>query len=453
MNLKSLLQTALEQSKKFFSKKLNIVKAGGFAALFATSAYYSSNPQAMASMIGLSKTAESTALSSKIKNTRYGFDLDTFQIKQAKIGANESLGNFLEQEGLNASKIDKINKNCDGIFNVRTFRTGREYTILRSKQPDGASYFCYSPDAYSHLLINLKTLEAQKVQLPVETRIEVSSGIVESNLWNTMEDNGWSLDMIDKLEDALKCSVDFHHINTGDKFKLIYEQHYVDGKAAGTGKLLAGYFTNGTKEYNAIFYEDGAKIKGFFDEEGRPLKKTFLKSPIKFAHISSGFNLKRFHPVLKYVKPHLGTDFAAAQGTPIMAVADGVVEEATRRGGNGNFVKLRHDGTYETQYLHMCRHAAGMRPGVRVSQGQVIGYVGQTGLATGPHVCFRFWKHGEQINFLKANLPFPQPMDKAALPAYLKFKDGVIGQLASIQYRSANEVAAVNNRKGIVVKP
>ena len=453
MNLKSLVQTASEQSKKFFSNKLNVAKAGGFATLFAVSAYYSSNPQATASMVGLSETPQLSELPLTTPNMRYGFNVDTFQVKEAKIGANESLGNFLEGQGLNGTKIDKINKNCEGVFNVRTFRTGREYMILKSNQPDGTNYFCYSPDAYSHLVINLKTLEAQKVQLPVETRIEMSSGIVESNLWNTMEDNGWSLDMIDKLEDALKCSVDFHHINSGDKFKLIYEQHYVNGKPAGTGKLLAGYFSNGEKEHNAIFYEDGSKIKGFFDEEGRPLKKTFLKSPIKFAHISSGFNLKRFHPVLRYVKPHLGTDFAASTGTPIMAVADGVVEEATCRGGNGNFVKLRHDGTYETQYLHMSRHATGMRPGVHVSQGQVIGYVGQTGLATGPHVCFRFWKNGEQINFLKANLPFPQPMDKNALPAYLKFKDGIISQLASIQYRSTEEVAAVNEKKGGVVKP
>ena len=453
MNLKSLVQVVKTKTKTFFANKINVAKAGGVSALFAVSAYYSTNPQTAASMIGISKVPQLSELPLKTPNMRYGFNIDTFQVKQEKIGSNESLGNFLEEEGLGAVKIDKINKNCEGVFNVRTFRTGKEYTILKSNKPDGASYFCYSPDAYSHLVINLKTLEAQKVQLPVETRIEMSSGIVESNLWNTMEDNGWSLDIIDKLEDALKCSVDFHHINTGDKFKLIYEQHYVNGKAAGTGKLLAGYFFNGEKEYNAILYEDGAKIKGFFDEEGRPLKKTFLKSPIKFAHISSGFNLKRFHPVLRYVKPHLGTDFAASEGTPIMAVADGVVEEATRRGGNGNFVKLRHDGTYETQYLHMCRHAAGMRPGVRVMQGQVIGYVGHTGLATGPHVCFRFWKNGEQINFLKANLPFPQPMDKTALPTYLKFKDGVLAQLASIPYRSAEEVAAINNKKSAVAKP
>ena len=152
----------------------------------------------------------------------------------------------------------------------------------------------------------------------------------------------------------------------------------------------------------------------------------------------------RFHPILRHMKAHLGTDFAAPTGTPIMAIADGTVEEATRRGGNGLFVKLRHDGTYETQYLHMSRIGNGMRPGVRVMQGQTIGYVGSTGLATGPHVCFRFWKNGQQVNFLKANLPAPQLMDKNSLPEYLKFKDAIVSQMASIPYQSPKTIAAAN---------
>ncbi len=447
MKLKSLFSKAIEQSKTYFSNKMNIAKVAGLTTFAAASLYYSTNPQTTSSMLGISKTPVLSEIPIKTPNIRYGFGLDTFQVKQAKIGANESLGDFLKGTGLNGVQIDKINKNCDGIFNVRTFRTGKEYMVL-SRQ-NSADYFCYSPDAYSHLVVNLKTLEVQKVQLPVETRVEMSSGIVKSNLWNTMEDNGWSLDMIDKLEDALQCSVDFHHINEGDKFKLIYEQNYVNGKKVGTGKLLAGYFTDGEKEYHAIWYEDGKNIKGHFDGEGRPMKKTFLKSPLRFANITSGFNLHRFHPILRYVKPHLGTDFAAPTGTPIMAVADGTVEAATSGGGNGNFVKLRHDGTYETQYLHMSRFANGIHPGVHVSQGQCIGYVGQTGLATGPHVCFRFWKNGEQINFLKANLPAPQTMDKNVLPTYLNFKNTIVAQLAAIPYLSPDEIAKKNNEVAI----
>jgi murein DD-endopeptidase MepM/ murein hydrolase activator NlpD len=445
MKLSLFVKKAIATSKTFLSEKSTFVKTIA-ATLLASTLIYAAQQPSVQSFFGFQKNQPMSVVM-KPKNLKYGIDLDSFQMNERKIGANESLGHFLSGTGLTSSQIDKINRNCDSVFNVRTFRTGKEYAIM--SQNNEARFFCYAPDPYSNVVIDLKTLEAKKVQLPVETRIEMSSGIVESNLWNTMEDNGWSLDMIDKLEDALKCAVDFHHINEGDKFKLIYEQHYIEGKAAGTGKLLAGYFTDGNKEYHAVWYENG-DIKGFFDAEGRPMKKTFLKSPVKFAHISSGFNMKRLHPVLRYVKPHLGTDFAASHGTPIMAVADGRVEEATRRGGNGIFVKLRHDGTYETQYLHMSAHAKGIHPGVRVTQGQVIGYVGSTGLATGPHVCFRFWKNGEQINFLKANLPAPSQMDKKVLPEYLKFKDNIVSQLATIEYKNAKDL---NKGKNVAVAP
>jgi murein DD-endopeptidase MepM/ murein hydrolase activator NlpD len=447
--LKEKIKEKLNFDIDFFKNRKNQVKIAAFAAFAATAVYFNGNPQTSATLLGVAPKPMLSELPLKTPNMRYGFNIDTFMVKEAKIGASESLGDFLSEQGINAVQIDKITKNCEGKFDVRTFRTGREYMIL-GKNANHGDYFCYSPDAYSHLVINLKTLEVNRVQLPMETRIEMSSGVVKSNLWNTMEDNGWSLDIIDKLEDALKCVVDFHHIDEGDKFKLIYEQHYVNGKPVGTGKLLAGYFTDGDKEYHAIWYENGDKIKGHFDIEGRPMKKTFLKSPVKFAHISSGFNMRRLHPVLRYVKPHLGTDFAAATGTPIMAVADGTISEATRKGGNGIYVKMRHDGTYETQYLHMSRHAKGIRPGVRVTQGQTIGYVGSTGLATGPHVCFRFWKNGTQINFQKANLPAPQQMDKNELPKYLDFKEGIVHQLKAIPYKSAAEMAVANAK---VVNP
>ncbi len=443
MEIKSFLKEKLAQSKTYLSQPANAAKTLGLTIFASASLYYSNNPMTSASMLGLKKAPQLSEIPLKAPNLRYGFNLDTFQVKEAKIGSSESLKDFLEGTGLKATQIDRIDQNCKGIFDTRTFRTGKEYLVLRNQNDNSPSYFCYSPDAFSHLVVDLKTQAVNRVQLPVETRIEMSSGIVESNLWNTMEDNGWSLDIIDKLEDALKCSVDFHHINEGDKFKLIYEQNYVNGKKVSTGKLLAGYFADSDREYHAIWYENGENLKGFFDAEGRPLKKTFLKSPLKFSHVTSRFGM-RFHPILRHMKAHLGTDFAAPTGTPIMAIADGTVEEATRRGGNGLFVKLRHDGTYETQYLHMSRIGNGMRPGVRVMQGQTIGYVGSTGLATGPHVCFRFWKNGQQVNFLKANLPAPQLMDKNSLPEYLKFKDAIVSQMASIPYQSPKTIAAAN---------
>lgn len=445
MNFKNIfnhLSERVSQGVKALSASKKVIfKTAVAAAFVAISTYFVvENGGAASFNSGMPTTL--SALPIVTPNMRYGFNIDTFaNTKVAKIASNESFADFVKGSGLTASQIDKINHNCEGLFDVRHFRTGREYMLLTRNNNTAPDFFCYSPDLFSHLVINLKTLEVNRVQLPVETRIEEASGVIESNIWNTMVDNGWNYDIIDRLEDALSCSVDFHHTDEGDKFKFIFENRYVNGKSVATGNLLAAYFTDGNKEYHAIWYDDG-KIKGFFDAEGRPMKKTFLKSPVRFAHISSGFNMRRLHPVLRYVKPHLGTDFAAPTGTPIMAVADGTVSEATRRGGNGIYVKIRHDDKYETQYLHMCRHAKGIHPGTRVTQGQTIGYVGSTGLATGPHVCFRFWKNGTQCNFQKADLPAPQQMDKNSLPNYMNFKEGVIAKIKNIPYRSADELAA-----------
>lgn len=436
-----LSQRAAESIANALENKTILAKNIGFAGFALGAAYFATNSSNIGSYFGGMPEPQSVAKIDESK-LRYGFLLDTFaQAKTAKIASSESLKDFIEAADLSAAQIDKINKNCEGLFDVRHFRTGKEYMLLTRQGSNTPDYFCYAPDLFSHLIVNLKTLEVKKLDVKYETKVETASGIIESNIWNTMVDNGWSFDITDRMEDALSCSVDFHHTDEGDKFKFIYENKYVNGKPVASGNLLAAYFTDNDKEHYAIWYDNG-KVKGFFDAEGRPMKKTFLKSPVRYAHISSGFNLRRFHPVLRYVKPHLGTDFAAPTGTPIMAIADGVITEATRKGGNGIYVKIRHDGKYETQYLHMCRHAKGIHPGVHVMQGQTIGYVGSTGLATGPHVCFRFWKNGEQHNFQKADLPAPQPMDKGELPAYFAFRDGVIAQIAKIPYRTAEEIAA-----------
>jgi murein DD-endopeptidase MepM/ murein hydrolase activator NlpD len=455
VKLKSYLfditQRVKQSASIAFSTRKNTAKTLGFAGFALAASIATYHTDKIASMM-LAAPNTSTAPEIDYSKLRWGFLLDTFQkVTIKKIENGDAFEDFVEGTGLSAAQIHQINQNCEGIFNVRHFRTGKEYAILTKQDGKGADFFCYSPDLFSNLIINLKTFEVKKADIPYETKVEMASGIIESNIWNTMVDNGWSYDITDRLEDALNCAVDFHHTDEGDKFKFIYENKYVNGKPVATGNLLAAYYTDNDKEYYAIWYDDG-KVKGFFDQEGRPMKKTFLKSPVRFAHISSGFNMRRLHPVLRYVKPHLGTDFAAPTGTPIMAVADGTVTEATRKGGNGIYVKIRHDNRYETQYLHMCRHAKGMRPGVRVMQGQTIGYVGSTGLATGPHVCFRFWKDGTQRDFRKADLPAPQVMDKNSLPDYLKFKDEVIAKIAQIPYRTAEEIQA-GKTETVAVKP
>jgi len=233
------------------------------------------------------------------------------------------------------------------------------------------------------------------------------------------------------LESALECAVDFHHLQKGDHFKVIYEEDQLGGERIGLGKIQAISFQQGDSTYHAIYYEKDS-IKGYYDLAGRPMKSMFLKAPVRFSRISSYFSSSRLHPILKIRRPHLGTDFAAPHGTEILAVADGTVTEAARRGGNGNFVRIRHTGTYETQYLHMQRFAKTIKAGRRVRQGQVIGYVGSTGLATGPHVCFRFWKNGKQVNPIREKLPESKPMPKSMLADYFVYRDKYVSALAEI---------------------
>ncbi|MEM6319631.1 MAG: peptidoglycan DD-metalloendopeptidase family protein [Bacteroidota bacterium] len=383
------------------------------------------------------RAAEVPSLSAfpiKVPEVKFGFALDTFHVFRDTIRNNQFLAELLLPHKVNYQDIDQLAKNVQDTFSVTKLRADKEYTILSKDTASGADYFIYEPDVYSYVVYDLKNdLDASVYYREKETTVKEAAGTIESSLWVTMQRNGYPIDLIDKMEGVLQWSLDFYHIQNGDKFKLIYEENTIDGKYAGIGKVLGAYFKNYDNEYYGIYFESD-KLKGYYDEEGRPMKSPFLKSPVKYSRISSSFNLRRFHPVLKRVKPHLGTDYAAARGTPIMSVGNGVVERAGYTRGNGNYVKIKHDKTYATQYLHMSKFAKGIRSGVQVKQGQVIGYVGSTGLATGPHVCFRFWKNGRQVNHLRLKLPNPEPMPDALKPLYFPIRDEMVTALGKIEY-------------------
>lgn len=375
---------------------------------------------------------------------KYGFAVDTFHFFQDTIQNNQFLADILLKHKVDFLTIDQIARLTKDSFDVRSLRAHKPYAILSKDTSQSADYFVYEPDVYKYVVYDLKNPGKVSVNYhPVETEVKVASGIIESSLWNAMVDNGYSFDLAAKMEDVFGWSIDFHHIQKNDKFKLIYEQKLIDGKEVGVGMIRGAYFQNYENEYHGIYFEND-KHQGFFDLEGRSMKKAFLKAPVKYSRISSGYNLNRFHPVLKRRRPHLGTDYAAPRGTPIFAVADGVVTKATRSGGSGNYVKIKHADNIQTQYLHMSGFAKGISSGVHVKQGQTIGYVGSTGLATGPHVCFRFWKNGRQINHRRLNLPPPEPMPETDLPKYLTLKDSVLNQLNQIAFpRIKQEVVQV----------
>jgi murein DD-endopeptidase MepM/ murein hydrolase activator NlpD len=422
---------------------------GGIAAIATVTTIMLSLPTGI-NMSTSAALAESSTIESPLSKPigveqsriKYGFVFDNFKITEGEFKKNEVLGAVLQQHNVPYTQIDKLVKVATNIFDVRKMRVGKSYTILTSEEGKAADYLIYEPSPFFYVVYDLSGETSVKViERPIELKAKENAGVVIASLWNAIVDNGMSYDIAAKMEAALAWQVDFHHIVKGDCFKLIYDEQYIDGELVGVGNIKAAYFKNKEKEFNAYYYEDESHT-GYFDDEGRPMKKAFLKSPVQYARISSAYNLKRFHPVLRRVKAHLGTDYAAPYGTPIQAVAAGTVTKAGRTRGNGNYVKIRHDKTYETQYLHMQKFATGMKSGTRVNQGDVIGYVGSTGLATGPHVCFRFWKNGKQVDHRRENLPPPNPMQGESFEAFKKMQIELSERLAKIEFPTEAETKA-----------
>ena len=364
---------------------------------------------------------------------KFGFGLDSVHIEPIVVRKNELMGEIFEKIGFNRPVILEIEEKTKELFNPKNIQSGKNFHIIKKNECDDKPIaVVYEHDKSKYILYDFRNdVDVKVVEKKVEIVEKEAHGKIATSLWKTMESNGFDPGVIDLMEEALSSSVDFHHTQKGDEFKLIYEGKYIDGEYIGAGKLIAAMYKNDQGEFHSFLYKTKEK-EGYFDAEGRPGKKAFLKSPVKFSKISSGFSKRRFHPVLGRNMPHLGTDYAAPHGTQIHSVADGVVVGVGYTGNNGNFVKIKHTNTYETQYLHMSRFAKGIKRGVKVSQGQTIGYVGSTGLATGPHVCFRFWKNGIQVNHLSQKLPSAEPMNVSELPAFYDYRDKMMVKLATI---------------------
>ncbi len=364
---------------------------------------------------------------------RYGFAIDTFQlVQESEIQPNQFLADLLSAYRVDYPTIEKLVRNAKPVFDVRQLRVGKPFLILGRDSTTAPDYFIYEPSVFEYFVFHLKdSLYAERIERPIDKAVKTYGGRIESSLWEALAHDGIGYELALKLEDALQWSVDFHHVLRGDEFKIVYEEQSIEGKPVGVSRVMAAWYKNLGTEHYAIWFEH-PEYEGFYDEEGRPMDKGFLRAPVKYSRISSRYNPRRFHPILKRVRPHLGTDYAAPYGTPILAVGDGVVLKAGYTRGNGNYVKIKHNDTYQTQYLHMQKFAKGIRPGVHVKQGQVIGYVGSTGLATGPHVCFRFWKNGRQVNHLRLTFPPPKPLPEEILPEFFKVRDAYLAQLEAI---------------------
>jgi murein DD-endopeptidase MepM/ murein hydrolase activator NlpD len=346
----------------------------------------------------------------------FGFDKADFYITHDTIKKNQYVADILLPY-ISYPSIEKLLKCDKDVFNAKAIRPGQAYHIVRPKNNDSTVVaMIYEKDALNYAILHLAdSLYAEKGKKDVTLKDRVAEGVIKSSLSKTLSDQGLSQALAVEMADIFAWTIDFYKLNEGDHFQVLFEEKYVESDRIGIGNVKAITFFHKGREYKAYAYEQNGKMD-YFDEEGEGLRKAFLKSPLKFGRMTSSYSNRRFHPVQKRFKAHKGTDYAAATGTPILSTGDGKVIEARFKRNNGNYVKIKHNGTYTTQYLHMSK--IGVKTGQYVKQGDVIGYVGSTGLATGPHVCYRFWKNGVQVDHRKEEFPSTDPVLPENMPDF-----------------------------------
>lgn len=369
----------------------------------------------------------------------YGIQIDSFEVKKEKIKRNQYLAQILSPHNVDYQTIDKLARKSKEIFDVRKIKTGNPYTLICDKDSlSSAKYMIYEKDKIEYVVFDLSdSIHIYTERKPVDTVRKELSGVILNSLYMCILEKGGNAELANYLADLYAWQIDFFRIQKNDKFKVIYYELQVDGEPVGIHKIHAAEFEHFQQPFYAYNYEQG--MDDYFDEKGESLRKAFLKAPLKYSRISSRFTMRRFHPVQKRYKAHLGTDYAAPYGTPIYAVGDGVITEARFKKYNGNYVKIRHNSVYSTQYLHMQKIKSGIKPGKKVKQGDVIGYVGSTGLATGPHCCFRFWKNGQQVDPFRQKIPPSEPIAEENKKDYFRLIKLYQKELDAIEYEK-NEV-------------
>lgn len=352
----------------------------------------------------------------------YGYVFNDYNVIRDTIRPGDTFGAILDANGVGQDKIFEVANKFKDSFDVRRIVVGRPYVLLNSKDSlNTTQVFIYEKNKIDYAVVDFRdTIVSYTKKKPVNYVEKSASGVITSSLAETMAENNLSPFMTDRLANIYAWTIDFFRLQPGDRFKVVYTEKFInDTISGGLNEIKAAYFEHrGKPLYAFSFVEDTINnITDFYDEKADNLRRAFLKAPVQFSRISSRYNLRRRIKYYGYkLRPHKGTDFAAPIGTPILATADGTVTKSERRGGNGNYVKIRHNGTYDTQYLHM--KSRNVRVGQYVKQGDVIGWVGMTGNTGGPHVCYRFWKNGRQVDPFREDLPLSKPLAEELQPKY-----------------------------------
>lgn len=369
----------------------------------------------------------------------FGFTLNDYVVVRDTVKSGDSFGNILIDHGVDHGKVFEIVQEVKDVFDPRKIVLGKPYVILKAKDSaQTPQAFIYENDKIQYTVVNTgDSIAAYKEEKPVTIKQRAVSGVITSSLSEAVKSEGLNFLLTHEMSNIYQWSIDFFRLQKGDKFKLVFNEKYInDTIYAGFDNIEAAVFVHQDKPYYAFnFSADSTSGKGdYYDEEARPLQSFFLKAPLNYSRISSRFSPRRFHPVQKRWKAHKGTDYAAPHGTPIWSTANGVVIASSYTAGNGNYVKVKHNGTYTTQYLHMSKRA--VKQGQRVKQGDVIGYVGSTGLATGPHVCYRFWVNGVQRDPFRQNLPSAEPIEDKLKPTYFAAIEPLKAELGKIEFKN-----------------
>ncbi|MEG1648939.1 MAG: peptidoglycan DD-metalloendopeptidase family protein [Rikenellaceae bacterium] len=370
----------------------------------------------------------------------YGICIDSLNVESGEVEPGQTLSTLFDKYGVGAQMVDKIVQASKGVFDARNFRGGNNYTVMTTNDTlSTLKYFVYETNATEYIVFNLSdTIRVTKDQKEVTRKRLQKSAKIESSLWNSMISNGMNATLAMNLSDVFQWSIDFYAIQKGDEFNVVYDELFIEDKSIGVGTIYGAWFNHNGKRYYAIRHEytddKGNLVHGYWDNEGKSLKSAFLKAPLKYSRISSRFSHSRMHPILRIRRPHLGVDYAAPSGTPVQAIGDGTVIMRRYSGGGGNTIKIKHARNYTSGYLHLKGYAKNLKVGSRVSQGQVIAYVGTTGTSTGPHLDFRIWRGTTAIDPLKLTDVKGEDISSKYRVGFMNTRDKVIAELDGKTY-------------------
>lgn len=365
---------------------------------------------------------------------KYGINIDSLDTKEGTVLRNENLSIILSRLGVSGAQIHRLELASKPVFDIRKMRPGHGFTaMITQDSTQKLHYFIYEESPSDYIVFGFKdSLFVYRGQKAIRIEESSGSGIITGSLWNSMRDAGMNPIIAMELSDIYAWTVDFFGLNKGDSFKIVYEDSYVDTTRIGLERVKYALFVHGGDSIYAIPFEQDSTT-AFFDRDGSSLRKAFLKAPLRFSRISSRFSHSRFHPVLKIFRAHHGIDYAAPVGTPVMTIGDGTVIAKEYSGGAGYYVKIRHNSVYTTSYLHLSKFGKNIKMGARVHQGDVIGYVGKTGLSTGPHLDFRVYKNGVPINPLSVESPPVNPISPENTDAFCRYRDSLVTILHNIE--------------------